>query len=150
MKKAVFWGTAIFLVIGGCTNQESKFPQGVWKMVQTENIVNGKSIIWTAMDTSWNGQQIKIWSEKHWHFFYIEQQDTLRGVNYGGGTYTIEGNKYFETVDYHSQKYIEGLKNVPMTLELIKDTLDQTYHPFDENGQQIDSIKYKERYVRLN
>ncbi len=154
MKRYIFLGIVILLIIGSCTRQvskpESKIPIGTWKMVQSQWEVNGEVGVWNAKDTSWNGQQIKMWSEKHWHFFYIWQQDTQLSVSYGGGTYTLEGNKYFETIDYHSQKSIESHKNVLMTLEFINDTLTQTYHPFDENGLQIDSIINKERYVRLN
>lgn len=145
MKKTLFLGLIISLIIVSCAKQESKFPQGAWQLVQTQSVANGKAEV--RFPIIWTGSQIKMWSEKHFMFVGRWNKDTLHGDMYGGGTYTLEGNQYEEYVLYHNFKAFEGQK-VPMSLELRNDTLIQTFHPVDSTGKQVENILV-EKYIRL-
>jgi hypothetical protein len=64
MKKVIFFGLIISLLIISCAKQESKFPQGAWQLVQTQREVNG--ITEVRFPVTWSGSMIKMWSEKNW------------------------------------------------------------------------------------
>lgn len=69
-----------------------------------------------------------------------------KGDNYGGGTYTINGNQYVETIKYHFTKDYVG-KILKMSLELQNDTLIQNYHLVDSAGRQIENKSSIEKYI---
>jgi hypothetical protein len=72
--------------------------------------------------------------------------DTMTQENYGGGTYTLDGEKYVEDVIYHSGKSYIGTK-VRILMEIRHDTLIQRW-PVDENWKLAE--KYStEKYVRV-
>jgi len=144
MKKVIFFGMIVTLVIISCAKQKSQFPQGAWQTVQVQSIVDGNAeILYPGLYT---GNQYKIWSETKWMALGRYKQDTLSLDVYGGGTYTIDGNQYIENVLYHSNKIFEGLK-LNMTLELRNDTLIQTYHGVDLTGKLNDTI-YLEKSIQ--
>jgi hypothetical protein len=147
MKNLFFFGLIVFLIIVSCAKQVSKFPQGAWQLVQVQNEVDGKKEV-TFPVATWTGSQIKMWSEKHWSIIGEWTQDKLRGDIYGGGTYTINGNQYNETVMYHNGKAYIG-KTLKMTLELKNDTLIQIYQPVDSTGRQIEKTFSIEKYTQL-
>jgi hypothetical protein len=147
MKKVVSFSLIVILIVLSCTKQASKFPQGAWQLLQVQNEINGKKEVTFPVATM-TGSQIKMWSEKHWCIIGEWTEDTLKGDIYGGGTYTIDGNQYNETVMYHNGKVYIG-KTLKMTLELKNDTLIQIYQPVDSTGRQIEKTSSIEKYTRL-
>ena len=92
---------------------------------------------------------VKMWSEKNFSFVGQWKQDTIIQDFYGGGTYTLEGNRYYENVVYHFTQPGKVMNyNLKGLLELRNDTLIQT-SPVDDNGR-IDEIRHSvEKYIRL-
>jgi hypothetical protein len=94
------------------------------------------------------GSQIKVWSQNHFVFVgrFIVNDKILD--NYGGGTYTLEGSQYIETIVYHKNHH--WINSKPrMLLEIKGDTLYQTW-PVNDMWQ-INKYDYTvEKYVRLN
>lgn len=147
MKKIVFLSLVIAIIIGSCAQQEKKFPQGAWKLVQVQRIANGKTRITFPTATN-KGTQIKVLSEKHWANMGHRDRDTVIIDVYAGGTYTFEGKTYVEDVMYHNAKNYIG-KKVKMSLELKNDTIYQTYNPINVNGQVVDSVLIVEKSIPL-
>jgi len=148
MKKVIFFGLIISLMILSCAKQESKFPQGVWQLVQTQTVGNGVTIV--GFPVNWSGSMIKMWSEKHWtNVDKSIRYYTMRKDMYAGGTYTLEGNQYEEQILYHNNKDYEGRISANMTLELRNDTLIQSYHPLGSDGHVVESVSNIEKYIRL-
>jgi len=97
---------------------------------------------------STTGSDIKMWTENHFLTVGRFQMDTTFIDNGVGGTYTLDGNQYEETILYMPGQNGTGQK-IKMLLELRNDTLIQTW-PVDENGQ-IDKTNYSvEKYIRLD
>jgi hypothetical protein len=145
MKKLTFLGLIIALIIGSCTQQGSKLPQGAWQLVKLQ-YVHADSVV-KIFPARYSGSDIKMWSEKHFLAVGRFKLDTTFIDNYVGGTYKLEGNRYDESIIYHGDKNSIG-KTVKMLLELRNDTLIQTY-PVDDNGKPVVAIYYIEKYVRL-
>jgi hypothetical protein len=147
MKKTFLSVLIITLIIAACVRKQNNFPQGAWQLVQVQSIVDGKKEV-TFPATSFNASQIKMWTEKNWCIIGEWSQDTLKGDNYGGGTYIIKGNQYEETIKYHTSKVYVG-KTLKMTLELKSDTLIQNYQLVDSTGRQIENESAIEKYIRI-
>lgn len=145
MKKITFLSLIIALIIGSCTQQGNKLPQGAWQFVQGQHVY-ADSIV-NSFPGKYSGSDIKMWSEKHFLAVGRFKIDTTFIENYVGGTYKLEGNRYEESILYHVNKNAVGQK-VKMLLELRNDTLIQTY-PVDDNGKPVKGVYYIEKYVRL-
>jgi hypothetical protein len=124
MKKIILLSLIIALIIGSCTQQEVKSRiEGVWQRV---------SFTWVSGDTITNynlpspelGSQIKMWTKDYWTFVGIIKTDTTDVDLYGGGTYTLNGNKYEENIIYHNDKPSINTKFKAL-LEIKNDTLIQ-------------------------
>jgi len=138
MKKVFFFGLIISLMILSCAKQESKFPQGTWEKVQTLRVVDGNAEV--RFPVTYTGFQIKMWTETNWMFIQRYYRDTITTIDYGTGTYTLDGNQYEEDILYLGNEIYDGTINKNMTMELKNDTLYQSYHPLMANGQQPDSV----------
>jgi len=141
MKKTIFLGLIISLIIS-CTTQERKSSiEGAWQLVY------GK---WTGLKGTFPGQipgsDIKMWSKEHFTFVGQFKLDTALLDNYGGGTYTLDGNRYQENVIYHANKPSVGSKP-KMLLEIRNDSLIQKY-PTNENWELVGEYSI-EIYKRL-
>jgi hypothetical protein len=145
MKKTIFLCLIIALIIGGCTQQVSKLPQGAWQLVQSQRVINDSIV--KMFPVKYSGSDIKMWSEKNFLVVGRLKIDTTFIDNYVGGTYKLEGNRYEESILYHVNKKAIG-QTVKMLLELKNDTLIQTY-PVDDSGQLIKGGYYIEKYTRL-
>jgi len=144
MRKTVFLGLIIALIIGSCA-QEKKSPiEGAWKLIYGQ---------WHLSDTqnyqfpgNINISQIKMWSKEYFTFVGQYKLDTLVTDNYGGGTYKFEGDRFDEEVIYHASKASVGQK-IKILLEIRNDTLIQRW-PADDNWKLLE--KYStEKYIRL-
>ena len=146
MKKPIFPGLIILFLFTTCTRQETTYPQGAWKLIQTQSIQNGEATI--TYPGLLIGNEYKMWSEKNFMFVGRWEEDTIITDNYGYGTYTLDGNQYVETVLNHFVNNYEG-KSLKMTLELKNDTLIQVYHPVDSTGRQSENVSSVEKYIRM-
>jgi hypothetical protein len=147
MKKNILLILIIPLLIGSCVQQENKFPQGAWKLVQSQGTTTDS--LGNVVSIDYHPIVTKMWSEKNFSFIGQWQQDTLIRDFYGGGTYKLDGNRYEETETYHWSRPKTVLNDkYKMLLELRNDTLIQTY-PVDDNGQIDKTHYYVEKYIRL-
>jgi hypothetical protein len=132
MKKILFLGLIISIIILSCAKKENKFPQGAWKGVSIKQYSEGGSVV-DLFPGTYSGSDVKIWSKKHVNDIGRFQNDTSVVNLYFGGTYRLEGNRYYETVVYHfiMDKVPKEMKGL---LELRNDTLIQT-NGVDDNGK---------------
>ena len=145
MKKVVFLGLIIWLVIAACGKQGTGVPQGTWKMVQMQMIEGGK--VTNYFSDRYTVSQIKMWSDNHFIFVGKYQVDTVTSYRYGTGVFTLKGNLYEEDILYHFIESYEGQKN-KIWLEIRNDTLLHIF-PVDDKGQPNQTRHWIEKYVRL-
>ena len=151
MKKVIFLILFIALIIGSCTKQKNKFPQGAWQLVQLQNVDEGGKLetTWSIPNSSIKGSQIKIWSERHFLFgssgtYPLKSGRDTTVVGGGGGTFTLVGTQYEETSLFHSNPVYRDRQLKNMKLELRNDTLIQTYHSLNN-----DKVEVIEKYTRM-
>lgn len=129
MKKVIFLSLIILLIIGSCTQQQQvvKSPlDGAWDLISYEQRHGDTTIMQLGKD--FIGTEMKIWSGKYFNYVgqYKMADSTMN--NYGGGTFTLIGNRYDEIKTYPT------LSTVKLLLEIKNDTITQTW-PVDDNGQ---------------
>jgi len=94
----------------------------------------------------YQGSQVKMWCNNYWMFVGEYSQDTVKSENYGGGSYTLEGIVYKETIKYHASEDYIG-ETLRMRIVVANDTLIQVW-PADEMGEVDKSNYHSEKYVR--
>ena len=146
MKKVIFSTLVIALIIGGCVKEKKSPIEGMWKLT------NGKWYNWNPNDTltyQFPGNmaiyQIKIFSQGNITFVGHYSLDTLTHDNYGGGTYTLKGDRYEENLLYAGKAIFN--RKIKMLLDVRNDTLIQKW-PADENWKLAENYSL-EKYVRL-
>ncbi len=88
-----------------------------------------------------------MWSDNYWMFVGQYKQDTVFTDNFGGGSYTLDGIVYKETIMYHTTKDYLG-QTLRMRIVVENDTLVQVW-PADEKGE-IDKGNYtSEKYAKV-
>ncbi len=97
MEKAVFLNLVIVLIIAACVKQESTFPQGAWNFVQGDAIYDGDSLV-NISPGQYSGSEVKTWSEHKYDYVGRFKYDTTFSDHFGGGTYTLDGNRYEENI----------------------------------------------------
>ena len=147
MKKLTFILIATLFLLLGCTTEKKESIEGVWQMV---------SAYWTDFDTlnfnlpedAIEGSQIKAWVDG---YVILAGTIKLEGLDntasYEAATYTLDGNKYVETIIYHDYTVSPGTV-INMILEIKNDTLIQKF-PADENFNLKEGAYMWEKYVRL-
>ena len=144
MKATLIFGLMALFIMAGCVQQKSAPLQGAWQMVYGK-VISGDTLRY-EIPGNVTASQIKIWSKNHFVFSGRFQMDTTAMDNYGGGTYTLDGNRYEEKLLYYPNQNSVG-NTVKMIMEVKGDSLIQTY-PVDDNGE-IDKGDYRvEKYVR--
>lgn len=120
------------LALLGCVSEKRNPVEGSWQ------ILSGSQ---KTADTAFSYSQenifaIKMFSGNHvgWFGRYLRGGDTL--IYFGGGTFTLEGNNYTESVRYHSIPSAVG-KAVPFEVEIRNDTLIQKGPR--KTGEYVDS-----------
>jgi hypothetical protein len=145
MKRTIFSGLIISLIILSCAQEKRSPIEGAWKLIYFDQTINGKMVY--QFPGQGNGSQIKMMSKEYFTFVGHFELDTLVVENYGGGTYKLEGDKYEEDIIYHTDKSSIGHK-INIQLEIRNDTLIQRY-PLDNNWK-LDNNNYStEKYIRL-
>lgn len=145
MKKIIFYGLIIWLILPACSKQGGKTPEGAWQMVQMQRIDAGK--VTNYFSDRYNVTQTKMWSGNHFIFVGKYKVDTLVSYRYGVGTFTLKGNLYEEDILYHFDQSYEGQKN-KIWLEIRRDTLLHIF-PVDDKGKPDVTRHWIEKYVRL-
>jgi hypothetical protein len=104
----------------GCVNEKKNAIEGTWRLVSGWQ----KTAEATDKYSQANYQGIKMIYGGHWAILgrSVRDKDTLD--NYGGGTYTLEGNNYTESIQYFVAKAAIG-NVVPFEVEVRNDTLIQ-------------------------
>jgi len=130
---------------------EEQYPNdkllGAWNMVAYKNVNNG-SLAYSFPNGNVTGKQIKVWTNGHFTFSGEFEFDGEKTDNYGGGSYTMNGNISEEYIEYFSSKPSIGT-TVKLMMEFKGDTLIQTY-PVDADGN-FDKNNYSvEKYVKLD
>ncbi len=98
MKVFVF--VLLICLLSACSKPLANNPLiGTWKMVYAETLENDSLSIKNLTNTKF----IKIINETHFAFFN-QQSNSEIGFYAGGGTYTLNGNKYSERLSYISIK----------------------------------------------
>ena len=152
MKKlTLFLIGALFLLVG-CTTKKKESIEGVWQMVSAKWIDDSGFL---SKDTAVflfpgdvQGGQIKAWLDG-----YVVMAGTSKVLDYDespsyvAATYTLDGDRYSETIIYHDWTASPGTV-VNMILELKNDTLIQKF-PVDENWNLNEKGYMYEKYVRM-
>jgi len=144
-KSAVIIGTLFLLLLTGCKQEPANPIEGAWNLIYAKKIVNDSVV--SEYPRTFQGSDIKMWTKKNWSFVARYTQDTVTRDNYGGGTYTLNGNIYMENIVFHADKNYVGRK-LRMLMTVKNDTLIQIL-PVDEEGVINKSDCTVERYTRL-
>lgn len=148
MKIKFIAGLMISIIFLSCSPNEKQHRkiEGAWSLVYYQSIAKD-SVVGRYIGKDVIGSQIKVWSNDHFVFVGRFKVGSREADNYGGGTYTLEGSQYIETILYHINKQWIGTKP-KMLIEIKGDTLYQTW-PVN-NMWQTDKSNYTlEKYVRL-
>jgi hypothetical protein len=146
MKKAICLSLVIILITGSCSQVKKSPIEGAWQLIETQSVTNGKTE--TSYPGVLIGKEFKTWSEKNFMFVGRWTENSIVTDNYGFGTYTLQGNDYEETIQYHFNKPYEG-QTIKMKLELRNDTVFQIYHRLDTAGKPDEKVYSVEKYIRL-
>jgi hypothetical protein len=146
MKQKTVFLLLCSIIIVSCTPQKSSPLEGTWQFIYGKSVA-GDSLVY-EFPGNVTGDQIKMWSENHFVFVGKFDFDTTTIDNYGGGTYTLEGDRYEENILYHSSKSSVG-QTVKMLLEIRNDTIIQTW-PVSDDGETDQSNYNIEKYTRLD
>ena len=144
MKTTFFLFLLISFFFVSC-NKPSVLPhEGVWKLVYSKTV--SEDTLKFEFPGKVTGSDLKVWTKNHFIFVGIFNIDTTTVNSYGGGTYTLDGNLYEETILYHTYSDVVG-KKVRMLLDIKNDTLYQKW-PVTEVGK-VDENNYRiEKYIR--
>lgn len=135
----------LLLIIAGCKQEPANPVVGAWDLFYARQVVNDTTI--ATFPGNYQGSQVKMWSDNYWMFVGEVTQDTVTENGFGGGSYTLEGLVYKETIKYHSSADYVG-QTLRMRIVVQNDTLIQVW-PANETGE-IDKSNYNtEKYVRV-
>ncbi|HEX7585855.1 MAG TPA: hypothetical protein VF373_14300 [Prolixibacteraceae bacterium] len=126
MKIKFIAGLMISIIFWSCSPNEKQHRkiEGAWSLVYYQSIAKD-SVVGRYIGKDVIGSQIKVWSNDHFVFVGRFKVGSREADNYGGGTYTLEGSQYIETILYHINKQWIGTKP-KMLIEIKGDTLYQT------------------------
>ncbi|NME71297.1 lipocalin-like domain-containing protein [Flammeovirga aprica] len=135
------------LIVASCIDihQEPNI-QGTWELISATTIKED-----TVIEQDLSGKRmIKIINSDHFAFLNHDKhkgtKDSLAHFVAGGGTYTLNGRKYKESLEYCNFRQWEG-NDFTFKVTLLKDTLIQ------EGQEEIKELnvnhKIIEKYVRV-
>jgi hypothetical protein len=145
MKKKIFIGFVITLMIVSCTQEKKSLHLGAWQLVSWKHL-KGDTIDW-QFPGDLTGSNILIFSEHHILSVGLFKKDTAVINNYVGAFYALDGNRLEETLLYSPKPDMVG-KTVKQIFEIRNDTLIKSY-PCDDNWGLIKSGFFIEKYVKL-
>jgi len=145
MKKTLFLSILVILLIAGCSQEPANPVAGAWDLIYAKQVVNDTTT--ATFPGDYQGSQVKMWCNNYWMFVGEYTQDTITDKNFGGGSYTLEGLVYKETIKYHSTADYVG-QTLRMRIVVENDTLIQVW-PANETGEIEKSNYTSEKYVRV-
>jgi len=145
MKKILIISTSLLLLLAGCNQEPANPVIGAWDLFYAKQVINDTTT--ATFPGNYQGSQVKMWSDNYWMFVGEYTQDTITGQNFGGGSYTLEGLVYKETIKYHSTPDYVG-QTFRMRIVVKNDTLIQVW-PADEKGEVSKTNYTSEKYVRV-
>ncbi len=119
---------------------------GTWQLITGTTITKGVS---SVTDYTKSQRMIKIINDTHFAFLNHNlntPKDSSNHFDAGGGSYTLNGDKYTEHLDYYVDKNWEG-KSFDFTLSMSGDTLIQKGLEKVEK-ENIDRIII-EKYIKI-
>lgn len=145
MKKILALITVIVLFTVACNKEKTNPIEGAWDLIYAIS-VDDDTLSWD-FPGYYMGKDMKMWSKEHYIVIGSFKQDTTEMDNFGGGSYTLDGNIYNETIKYHVDKDLIG-QTIRMNIKVSNDTLYQIW-PVDETGA-FDKANYREeRYIKV-
>lgn len=146
MKKVIISSLVIALIIGGCAKEKGSPVEGIWKLTYGKwyNLFPGDTLAY-QFPGNLAIYHIKIFSKENITFVGHYSVDSLTYDNYGGGTFTLEGDNYEENLLYAGKAIFNRI--IRMLLVVKNDTLIQKW-PADENWKLAEKYSI-EKYVRL-
>jgi len=145
MKKIAILSSALLIMISACKQEPVNPVVGAWDLIYAKQVENDSTI--ATYPGTYQGSQVKMWCNNYWMFVGEYSQDTVKAENYGGGSYTLEGIVYKETIKYHVTEDYIG-ETLRMRIVVANDTLIQVW-PADETGEVDKSNYNSEKYVRV-
>jgi hypothetical protein len=145
MKKIAILSSALLIMISACKQEPVNPVVGAWDLIYAKQVENDSTI--ATYPGTYQGSQVKMWCNNYWMFVGEYSQDTIIAESYGGGSYTLEGIVYKETIKYHVTETNIG-KTLRMRIVVANDTLIQVW-PADETGEVDKSNYNSEKYVRV-
>ena len=145
MKKTFYVSILLMFLIAACKQEPVNPVIGAWDLIYAKQVVNDTTA--SVFPGDYKGSQVKMWCDNYWMFVGEFTQDTITEPGFGGGSYTLEGLVYKETIKYHSSADYVG-QTLRMRIVVQNDTLIQVW-PADEMGE-IDKSNYtSEKYIRV-
>jgi Tfp pilus assembly protein PilF len=124
---------------------DSKNLQGSWQSAGAWWVdENGKKSEFKGLDAF---NAIKVWSGNHFTCVGKYKDGDQYQNDFACGTFTLDGKKYQEDIQFHASKSAVGSK-VNMSMEMKGDTLIQAW-PVDDSGKIIRGQSWGEKYVRI-
>jgi hypothetical protein len=147
MAKVMVAGSLVVLTVAGtlgCSTAARTAPlQGCWELQSAQGTSNGQNY---SLPGNISGSQFKCYSDGH--FLFVGQY-TMNGqtqASYGGGTYSLKGDTYTETLTYHVASSSVG-KTLTFKLAINGNQITQT-GPLDAQGQKSLGGSATEVYIR--
>jgi len=145
MKKLVLFAAFCLLVLAGCKQAPVNPVAGAWNLIYAKTVSNDTVI--DSYPEMHQGSQVKMWCNNYWMFIGVNKNDTTVIDKFGGGSYTLDGVVYKETIAYHYTKSYVG-QTLGMRIVVENDTLMQVW-PADDQGNVDKSNYFSEKYVRI-
>ena len=145
MKKTVLIFMILSISLVTWSQEKKSLIDGVYKLAFEYEVKGDHSTLIYPDENQ--GSELKIWSEGTFTLVGVFVQDSNYTDNFGAGTFTLEGNRYEETVLFHSAPQYMG-QVVKLRLEMEGDTITQ-WLPVDEKADPIKSHYYIEKWVKL-
>jgi hypothetical protein len=117
--------------------------EGTWELKSLKGTAQGKEYV---LGGNVSGSQLKTYSKGHFLFvgrFAFEGQESN---SFGGGTYTLNGEDYTETITYHAAAATIG-KTLHFKLVVVGDTLTLT-GPISAEEQASLGNRFTEVYLK--
>ncbi|MDB5015463.1 MAG: hypothetical protein JWQ84_295 [Mucilaginibacter sp.] len=148
MKPITFIALVFICLLSACEyNPKPINPvNGTWQLASGTTITRGVS---TFTDYTKTQRMIKIINDSHFAFLQHRlntPKDSSNKFDAGGGSYTLNGNKYTEHLDYYSDKNWEG-KSFDFTVTVKGDTLVQT--GLEKVEKENINREIIEKYIRV-
>jgi hypothetical protein len=145
MKSVISLSCIMLFLFYGCCQEKSSHYIGAWKPVTWEKY-SGDSIVW-KMPGNLQGSEIKIFANEYFNWVGRYKLDTTFFNSFGGGTYTTEGNRLIQNVQYYGNQDRVGT-STRMLWDYQNDTCVQTW-PYDENWELDEDTYYIKKWVKL-